>query len=127
MKELLLLFKDKKENPPKREDFLKKALQDCQQSLEDAYCGLQNTNEPDLIDRYIYELNAANLRYKVLLRDIKEVSEEIPSHCLSIPTVVTGGSAAATSEPLTVPADSLSLHSEPLAIPAKPFSTSHGS
>lgn len=102
MKELLLLlFKEKKENPPKREDFLKKSLQDCQQSLEDAYRGLQNTNEPDLIDRYIYELNAANLRYKVLLRDIKEASEELPSSCLPVPSIVTTEATAATSEPLS--------------------------
>ncbi len=73
MKEFVL-FKEKKEVPPKREDFLKKALHDCQQALDDAYRGLQNTNEPDLIDRYIYELNAANMRYKVLLRDIKEIA-----------------------------------------------------
>ncbi len=62
----------KKENPPKREDFLRKALRDCQQELDNAYRGMQNTTEPDLIDRYIYEWNAANLRYKVLLRDIRE-------------------------------------------------------
>lgn len=124
MKELFLLFKDKqKENPPKREDFLKKALQDCQQSLEDAYCGLQNTNEPDLIDRYIYELNAANMRYKVLLRDIKEVSsEELPSPCLTMASVVSAQATAATSEPMAVSSKQLSLHSDSLTIPAKPLS-----
>lgn len=74
MKELFfeIFFPNKKlENPPKREDFLKKALMDAKQSLDDAYLGLQNVSDPDLIDRYIYELNAANLRYKVLLQDIK--------------------------------------------------------
>ena len=105
MKEFLLMLKDKKEIPPKREDFLKKALQECQQSLEDAYRGLENANEPDLIDRYIYELNAANLRYKVLLRDLKEVSDEIPapSPRLPVPSVITSGATAATSESLAVP------------------------
>ncbi len=68
------LLSDKTETPPKREDFLKKALRECQTAMNDAYQGLQNTNEPDLIDRYIYELNAANMRYKVLLRDIKEIA-----------------------------------------------------
>lgn len=86
---------NKKENPPKREDFLKKALRDCQQSLEDAYCGLQNTNEPDLIDRYIYEWKAANLRYKVLLRDIKEAAPELSASCVQ---------AASTAEELSSPA-----------------------
>lgn len=69
-----LLFKDKKKIPPKRKDFLKKAIHDCQQALDDAYLGLQNTNEPDLIDRYIYELNAANMRYRVLMREIREIA-----------------------------------------------------
>lgn len=109
MKEFLF-FKDKKENPPKREDFLKKALQDCQRSLEDAYRGLQNTNEPDLIDRYIYELNAANMRYKVLLRDIKEISpQELPAHCLSVTSVIP---AEVTAAP------------KPLAVSSKPLSAS---
>lgn len=101
MKELLFL-KNKKEIPPKREEFLKKALRDCQQSLEDAYCGLQNANEPDLIDRYIYELNAANLRYKVLLRDIKETSAELPASCLQ----------ASTTEQLSVSAKISSTNRE---------------
>lgn len=69
-----LLFKDKKETPPKRKDFLTKALHDCQQALDDAYMGLQNTNEPDLIDRYIYELNAAHMRYRVLMREMREIA-----------------------------------------------------
>lgn len=63
----------KKEKLPKKEVFLKKALMDAQQSLNDAYDGLANVNEPDLIDSYIYELNAANLRYQVILRDYKEL------------------------------------------------------
>lgn len=109
MKDFLTPWKDKqKENPPKREDFLKKALQDCQQSMEDAYRGLQNTNEPDLIDRYIYELNAANMRYKVLLRDIKQVSEDIPVPHLPSPPIVPS-QVSATTEPLTVSAKSLSV------------------
>ena len=74
----MVLFKEKKETPPKRRDFLKKALIDCQQSIQDAYTGLGTTNEPDLIDRYIYELNAANMRYRVLLREIRETDTETP-------------------------------------------------
>ena len=66
-----MLFIAKKRNPPKKEDFLKKALLEAQQNFENAYKGLANVNDPDLIDSYIYEINAANLRYKVLLRDVK--------------------------------------------------------
>ena len=68
-------FMGKKRNLPKKEDFLKKALLEAQQSFENAYKGLENVNDPDLIDSYIYEINAANLRYKVLLRDVKMLSE----------------------------------------------------
>ena len=70
-----MLFMEKKRNLPKKEDFLKKALLEAQQSFENAYKGLENVNDPDLIDSYIYEINAANLRYKVLLRDVKMLSE----------------------------------------------------
>lgn len=63
--------KSKKEKPSKKEAFLKKALLDAQRSLQDAYDGLSNVKEPELIDSYIYELNAANLRYQVILRDYK--------------------------------------------------------
>lgn len=70
-----MLFMVKKRNLPKKEDFLKKALLEAQQSFENAYKGLENVNDPDLIDSYIYEINAANLRYKVLLRDVKMLSE----------------------------------------------------
>lgn len=61
----------KKERPSKKEVFLKKALLEAQRSLQDAYDGLSNVKEPELIDSYIYELNAANLRYEVILRDYK--------------------------------------------------------
>lgn len=61
----------KKERPSKKEAFLKKALLEAQRSLQDAYDGLSNVKEPELIDSYIYELNAANLRYQVILRDYK--------------------------------------------------------
>lgn len=66
----------KKEKTPKKEVFLKKALLEAQRSLQDAYAGLANVNEPDLIDSYIYELNAANLRYRVILRDYKSLENQ---------------------------------------------------
>ncbi|RKI26019.1 DUF2508 family protein [bacterium 1xD8-6] len=66
----------KKEKTPKKEVFLKKALLEAQRNLQDAYAGLANVNEPDLIDSYIYELNAANLRYQVILRDYKSLEDQ---------------------------------------------------
>lgn len=70
-KGIFMIFSNKKRNPPKREEFLKNALKETQKSFENAYKGLENVDDPDLIDLFIYEINAANLRYKVLLRDIK--------------------------------------------------------
>lgn len=36
-------------------------------ALETAYAGFDNATDPDLIDCYIYELNAVSKRYKYLL------------------------------------------------------------
>ena len=70
-KGIFMIFSNKKRNPPKREEFLKNALKETQKSFENAHKGLESVDDPDLIDLFIYEINAANLRYKVLLRDIK--------------------------------------------------------
>ena len=70
-KGIFMIFSNKKRNPPKREEFLKNALKETQKSFENDYKGLESVDDPDLIDLFIYEINAANLRYKVLLRDIK--------------------------------------------------------
>ena len=43
---------------------------------QDAYAGLDSVQEPDLIDSYIYQLNAAYLRYRVLLRDVKALTSD---------------------------------------------------
>lgn len=65
---------EKQKKPPKKEAFLKKSLLEAQRCLENAYTGLDGVNDPDLIDSYIYELNAAYLRYRVLLRDFKALT-----------------------------------------------------
>lgn len=66
-----MIFSNKKRNPPKREEFLKNALKRHKKALKMLTKGLESVDDPDLIDLFIYEINAANLRYKVLLRDIK--------------------------------------------------------
>ena len=60
----------------KKEQFLKKSLIETQRSLADAYAGLDAVEDPDLIDSYIYALNAAYLRYRVLLRDVKAITSD---------------------------------------------------
>lgn len=66
----------KEEKEAKKELFLKKALLEAQRNLQDAYTGLANVKDPDLIDCYIYEVNAANLRYQVILRDYKQLENQ---------------------------------------------------
>lgn len=41
-------------------------------ALENAYMGFDNVTDPDLIDCYIYELNAVMKRYKYLLQKAAE-------------------------------------------------------
>ena len=42
-------------------------------ALENAYLGFDNVTDPDLIDCYIYELNAVKKRYKFLLDQAAEM------------------------------------------------------
>ena len=42
-------------------------LLQAKHALENAYSGFDNVTDPDLIDCYIYEVNAVMKRYKYLL------------------------------------------------------------
>lgn len=42
-------------------------------ALESAYSNFENVLDPDLIDCYIYELNAMQKRYKFLLKQAKKL------------------------------------------------------
>lgn len=42
--------------------------------MDNAYCNFQNAMDPDLIDCYIFESNAAWKRYRFLLRQAKGIS-----------------------------------------------------
>ncbi len=41
-------------------------------ALDAAYSNFENVTEPDLIDCYIYELKSVQMRYRFLLRQVKE-------------------------------------------------------
>ena len=45
-------------------------------ALDDAYSNFEQVVDPTLIDCYIYELNAAQLRYQFLLRCFKSLEPE---------------------------------------------------
>lgn len=44
-------------------------------ALDSAYSNFESVSDPDLIDCYIYELNAMQKRYKFLLRQVKELDK----------------------------------------------------
>lgn len=48
-------------------------LAQAKYALENAYSGFDNVTDPDLIDCYIYELNAVMKRYKYLLEKAAEM------------------------------------------------------
>lgn len=48
-------------------------LTQAKYALENAYLGFDNVTDPDLIDCYIYELNAVMKRYKFLLDQAAEM------------------------------------------------------
>ena len=45
-------------------------------ALESAYSNFENVIDPDLIDCYIYEVNAIQKRYKILLKQAKEMEND---------------------------------------------------
>ncbi|MCH5256918.1 MAG: DUF2508 family protein [Lachnospiraceae bacterium] len=49
-------------------------LLQAKRALEDAYAGFDNVTNPDLIDCYIFELNAVMKRYKFLLEEASRIN-----------------------------------------------------
>lgn len=64
----------RKKNPVirAREDLIKE-IEDLKQALETTNSNFENTCDPDLIDSYIYEMNAISFRYRYLLRQMREM------------------------------------------------------
>ena len=58
------------------EESLRFDLQLAVWELENAYAGFDYPTEPDLIDCYIYQLNAAMKRYKYLLEKYEALKKE---------------------------------------------------
>lgn len=55
-----------------RKPSIREELIQTRRALEIAYSGFDNVTDPDLIDCYIYEVNAVMKRYKYLLEHIAE-------------------------------------------------------
>lgn len=52
-----------------------KDLEKTKQDLDLAYSNLSSVTEPDLIDCYIYEVQAVQMRYKFLLGRVKQLEK----------------------------------------------------
>lgn len=60
----------------KEEELLRLEISKAKLALESAYSNFENVVDPDLIDCYIYEVNAVQKRYKYLLKQAKQLSDE---------------------------------------------------
>lgn len=65
-----MIFLKKKESP-KELDELKRQIEISKMAITSAQNQFEHVVDPTLIDCYIYELNAAQLRYQYLLRNLK--------------------------------------------------------
>ena len=68
------IFRKKK---TKKDDPLLLELAKTKIELETAYSDFENVTDPDLIDSYIYEMNAISFRYRYLLRQMREMELEM--------------------------------------------------
>ncbi|MCI5936959.1 MAG: YaaL family protein [Eubacterium sp.] len=50
---------------------LQNEIEAAQQALETANSNFENVSDPDLIDSYIYEMNAITFRYRYLLKQMR--------------------------------------------------------
>ena len=53
---------------------IREELLQARRALENAYSGFDNVTDPDLIDCYIYEVNAVMKRYKYLLEQAAKIN-----------------------------------------------------
>ena len=69
----LFSFQKPEENRPYM--LLKDDLEKTNIELQTAYTNMQNVTEPDLIDYYIYQTQAAQIRYQYLLNCAKKLED----------------------------------------------------
>ena len=64
-------------NPAREEERrdLMQSLSHTRTLINQAYGGFNNTSDSDLIESYVFEINALHARYNYLLRRVKELGE----------------------------------------------------
>lgn len=76
-------FEDK---PKTLREYILEDLEKTRFELESAYSGFDNVTDPDLIDCYIYEVNAIMKRYKYLLNQAASLSKLPEEETISLNT-----------------------------------------
>lgn len=62
---------------PKEREMLDYEIKRTQLALETAYSNFDNVLEPELIDSFIYEVNAIQQRYQYLIQQVKELDSQL--------------------------------------------------
>lgn len=81
-----LFLKHEKTPLELEQEFLQEQLLETKSAMEAAYSNFENVLDPDLIDCYIYELNAAQKRYNFLLNEVRKI--ERASRTPELPTAL---------------------------------------
>ena len=69
------LFKQQKSSTNETYMLLKDNIEKTTLEMQTAYINMQNVTEPDLIDYYIYQTKAAQVRYQYLLNCAKKLED----------------------------------------------------
>ena len=80
---MLRILKDTKK-PDEHYVLLLEDLARTKNDLDFAYSNFQNVVEPDLIDAYIYEVNAMQLKYKFLFSRVKQIEDSYAKNPLEV-------------------------------------------
>lgn len=67
----------RKNRIPKEWEILNDQIQRTQLALETAYSNFDNVVDPELIDSFIYEVNAIQQRYQYLIQQLKELDSQL--------------------------------------------------
>ena len=75
----LFVFRKKRPAPWEEERrILLEGLGQTRALIAQAYAGFNAAGDPDLIESYVFEINALQSRYCYLLRRVKELDEGMP-------------------------------------------------
>lgn len=87
----LLPRPESKESPKTLRECILEDLEKTKYELETAYSGFDNVTDPDLIDCYIYEVNAVMKRYRYLLNQAAALTPLPEEETISLDTETTVG------------------------------------